>query len=206
MPEALLFHHSDVLLPAFDPVAAGRPFYSWFGDRFYELTAIGSPYVYFFLVNPHRDNVRFDSRPYHGGFHGLYATYLQRKVEFVNHAVNNRWRGEPPFTVTYDRMTPSLCLKYSEKRRSYLVMAPNPREGSWLPLFDRSLNRRRFDEIPELVDALPGLREAYPFATPPVVDGRFSFPEWQDSHPEVGFDAAGLELEAEYARRRRQAA
>mgnify|MGYP003342106496 FL=1 len=125
MPEALLFHHSDVLLPSFDPRAAGRPFFAWFGDRFYELTAIGSPYVYFFLVNPRRDNVRFDSRPYHGGFHGLYATYLQRRTEFEDRPTYSRWRGEPPFTVTYDRMMPSLCLKYSSERRSYLVMAPN---------------------------------------------------------------------------------
>lgn len=81
-PELLRFHHSHVFLPVFDPRAAQRPFFTWFGDRFYELTAIGSPYVYVFLVNPCRDNVRFDRRPYHGGFHGLYATCLQRRTEF----------------------------------------------------------------------------------------------------------------------------
>lgn len=200
-PEVLLFHHSDSFLPRFDPRAAGRPFFTWFGDRFYELTSIGSPYVYLFLVNPLRDSVHFDSRPYHGGFHGLYATLVQRQAEFEDQPTHNRWRGEPPFTVTYDRMTPALCLKYAPERRSYEVIGPDGSGGPWVPLFDPSLRRRRFDQIPELLSVLPGLTTAYPFATPPRIDGKYSFPGWQDSHPELGFDAAGLTREAEIVER-----
>lgn len=205
-PEVLLFHHSDGYHDFFDPIAAGRPFFAWFGDRYYELTGIGSPFVYLFLLNPRRDGVKLDSRPYHGGFHGLYSTFLQRRDDFVNEPRGNRWLGEPPFIVTYDRMTPALCLKYAPERRSYEVIRPDGTGGTWIPLFDETFRRRRFDQIPELLGALPRLATAYPIAAPQQIDTTYAFPDWQESHPELGFDAGGLALESEYARRRKLAA
>lgn len=198
--EILLFHHSDKVRNWTDDYEPSQQAFFWFSDRFHELTAIGSEFIYFFLVNPKRDNVALSSRPYAGGFHGLFATYKQRREEFDDppkHS-NNRWHTEPAFVSSYSQLIPSLGARFDAATETYTILFPKKHAGKQFRLFDKERRRRTFIEVPELVASLPGIINAYPFVLPPIVNNQYFFPDWVDEHSERAFNATGLEHELQY--------
>lgn len=199
----LLFHHSDRPRSWSDDFQTNQQCFCWFSDRFHELSYIGSQYIYFFLVNPRRDNIRLVSRPFWGGFHGLYSGYLHRRETFENEPTFDRWNTEPPFISTYSKLIPNLGAKFNEKTEEYTILFPQEHAGKKFRLFDQYRHRQPFNTIPMLTEALPGLIDAYPYVNPPLHEGHYWFPDWRDENPELTFDPESIAREKRFREERK---
>jgi hypothetical protein len=194
--ELFFFHHSDIPRTWTTDVDPDHQVFLWFADRYNELSFIGSKYIYFFMINPSRDNVRLTARPYGGGFHGLFATHLMRHRDTDKpdpQAI--RWSNEPPFVSTYSQVTPKMGAEFDSETEEYTVLFPQEHAGKRFKLFDRERRRIPFLEVPTLKDVFPLLEDAYPFAQPPKINDQFFYPDWVDEFPSRVFDIDGFERE-----------
>jgi hypothetical protein len=194
--DLFFFHHSDkprTWTTDFEPTQQS---FLWFADRFHELTGIGSKFVYFFLINPQRDGVAFTARPYGGGFHGLYLTHLMRHQQNdTPDTSRTRWNNEPPFISTYNQVIPQAGAEFNPETEEYTLLFPPEHAGKRFRLFDHERRRTPFLDVLALREIFPLLREAYPFIEPPILNDKYSCPDWCDEHPDQPFQEQEFERE-----------
>lgn len=171
-PDAtLLFHISDTLTDHIVP-SGSRPKFYWFNDCYHDHYNFSLPamsYLYFFLIQPRNTAAKLFTRHGAGDFQSMwadYAEYLRRREINERNAV--REYLEPGIVFSFSEMVPDVTCKFVDG----FTVAAKARGGSSEVTFRLEENGklRRYDQIPELVNLLPGLVNAAPLVRPSQKD------------------------------------
>lgn len=175
----VFFHHSDEHIEVFNPRdpallehRGDRPLFYWFSDRYHSLYGNNSRegYFYLFFKHPPTDNIEIRARHEGLGFDSLYRAYLEHK---------NGDASEPGILMSFSKITPDLVLKYNEKLDAHIIVNPKSHKGQVIRLFDDNNKPIPFNQIREIIQAVPQLKNSHPFIEPGVENGKYIYDDWQ---------------------------
>ncbi len=175
------FHTSPHHIQLFFPQHIKRPIFYWFGDCYHDLFGKDhrAEYFYLFVKNPKKDNIAFRSRTEEMGFDGLYKQYLnyRREREEIYQKGATKYT-EPAILMSFSKIIPDLALKYDQKEKTYIVIAPIEYEGTKINLHDEKGRPKNFLDIPEILKIIPNIKNSHPFIDMMENDGKYTYEDW----------------------------
>jgi len=137
--------------------------------------------MYFFLIDPKKDNIALRSRTESQDFSDLHKAALEYKAFKEGKLPNAEYR-EGGIAMSFSPMTPTLILEALEPDQytKYKVIFPRKRfKRPHISLFDENKQPIPFDQIPVLKQLLPDLSDSHPFLPLQVFeDGTYRYHEW----------------------------
>lgn len=140
----------------------------WFHDSFYSHVSIDKQdrYLHIFVRNPSTENFSFETRQGFQDFEEMYYFFKENKEKL--HAAYHKKIGfpialNPPILFSYDTFIPDLILDFKVWGANVAeIIFPEKYRGIHCRLFDETHIPIPFIEIPEIVNILPQIKEAYP--------------------------------------------
>lgn len=201
MTKLLLIHNSDNLFET-HRVREGseRPVFYWYTDRFVSFQGT-QKYLYIFLVDPIEDSVELRSRSHDQGFNGLHKDFLHYKAWIEGRHDEECWcisrnlsYAESGIAMTFSDIKPVATLMnryYGSSREEWMatdfeIISPvKPFSKRVIKLFNKPYDELHqweptpFADIPELVDLIPELKDAYPIKRlERGEDGKYHYDKW----------------------------
>ncbi len=142
-------------------------------------------YFYLFVKNSARDNIAMRARRGENlDFNDLYSDFLDyQNSAFAKLKSGELKYAEPPIIMTFEIIIPDLIAKYHEDTNEYEIIKPITRSNVRFKLYDDTYKHTwpmgiPFTDVPELLEALPVLKESLPFQKPESIDGKYVYDNW----------------------------
>ena len=183
------FHNSEEYLEEFTSKEQDRPCFYWFGDRYFNHVnpKIGFDYFNLFVKNPKEDDIALRARHEEGlGFHSLYQSYLdylkyRDDPSQIDTGGNYEaeW-AEPAILMSFSKIAPDLIAKWdSDNSETFTIIKPDKWKGLKVTAWDKERVPRRFIEIPEIVEIVPKIKQAFPIIEPEKRKGKYVYEDWK---------------------------
>lgn len=196
----LLFHNSDEIHHAFKPRDNSRPMFYWYSDRFASHDGTTN-YLHMFVVDPDKDGIELRSRSNTQDFDGLHRQFLHFK-DHKQGKYPELFYDEPGIIMSFSTMSPTIILKTHSQHKdtpsflqqTYEIVYPShlATADAFIKLFHKPYDELYsddpipFNEIPELVNAIPDINDILPFQPKDAKeDGKYHYDRWKPmtSHP-----------------------
>ena len=192
MSKILLIHNSHTLYTSLKPPTNERPLFYWYTDRFFHFEGT-TKYLYFFVIDPKKDNIALRARNDNLDFDSLHKAFLYY-MDFCDGKFPEYKYAEPGIAMSFSELTPSLVLlarSYGSGKEEWLqskyeILQPHkPFTKRVISLFEKpyaEINGGmpiKFTEIPELVELIPDIHDLLPIKPiEPDVNGIYHYGSW----------------------------
>lgn len=172
IPYICLTHYSDDLIEEFSPtktVLQREIVFYWYHDQFFNW--MDHKYIHLIIVEP--KNYLLRSRMGNRDFHGIHLDY-KRMCRFLLGKTRYKY-FEPSNVVSPYNIKPTLIGKidHKSKTKEVTIVYPENGRGIKFSLLGENGNPIRFDEIPELVNICPEIKQSAPIYQIKKINGKY---------------------------------
>jgi hypothetical protein len=166
------FHNTDEYREEFTSQDPRRPCFYWFSDRYFHFPRYNCKYFYLFVKTPKVDNIELRAR--HDGldFNALYQWYIGYRSVLENKGVQY---AEPAILMSFSKMVPDLTIEFTGSPIREGIIKQT---GKSVKIFDDEGNAIPFNQIPEILEALPQIKESIPMVPPARENGKYIYESW----------------------------
>jgi len=174
------FHNSSEYREEFSSKEPSRPCFYWFGDSYHCHLGwnVRDDYFYLFVKNPKRDKIFFRSRSKDLGFNGLYSNFLEYRAERKKIYSGQEKYTEPSILMSFSKIRPNIIAKYIKDAKEFEIIKPESYRGTKFSVNDENARLIPFNEIKEVVNIVPEIKNSYPFVAPEKKLNKYFYEDW----------------------------